>query len=204
MMIEWGPALTGPECKQLRLPGDTPVMWGDIPGTASCLMFVSEIDEYFLPANHPAYKVAEYNRKNPEAPMVYHGGSEEAPKDWTPGDDVLFGNGLVPDPRRDWAWGREGELRSFNIIGYVSTPVEETVEESDTVTLKRMTQGEWHATVHGNRGGYTGWALSVGLIREETLLEQFERETRSNLGQKTRKVAQAAIEWMEKRRGDNA
>lgn len=220
-MTEWGPSLTGPECIQLRLPGDTPVRCDDVSGKASMWSFGWKDAIYTLPANHPAYKVAEYNRNHPEAPMVYHGGSDEAPKDWKPGSDVLFANGNVPIPEHNWAWRWGGAPFEFNIIGYVPTPVEEArpateelkecvrlsrelfSEESDTVTLKRMTEAEWF---EASRDSFTSWAHSVGLIREETLLEQFEREVclGTRIGQNERNVALAVIDWMEKRQGDKS
>lgn len=166
-MTEWGPSLTGPECIQLRLPDNILVCCCGVVRTASYWEYTSTSTEYALPANHPAYKVAEYNRNHPEAPMVYHGGTS-LPLDWKPGNAVLYENGGVhsglTDPR-DIKWSA--------VIGYVPTPVEESrsvdhIEichqcsgsgvgvadticgncdgsggESDTVTLKRMTPGEF-------------------------------------------------------------
>lgn len=201
-MTEWGPALTGPECKQLRLPGDTPVrVKGGGNWQASLLSFNCRELAYYLPADHPAYKVAEYNRNHPDAPMVYHGGSDEAPKDWRPGDAVMFAGGAI-HIGKDWVWKNGNLSPPFQIISYVPTPVEEArpVEESDTVTLKRMTEAEYMRDDHGS----LAWAKRVGLIRKETLFEQMKREHPDCSQWYGETAVKNTIEWMGKRQGDKS
>lgn len=74
-------------------------------------------------------------------------------------------------------------------------------EEVDYVTIKRMTVEEAVEQLHLTPFGPTVDALRIlGIIREETLFEQFQRDN-PDITYAAREGAKVAIEWMEARNG---
>lgn len=158
-------------------------------------MYVSgwerSIDFICLPADHPYYAVQRYNEEH-GTNFTYWPGGDAAPDDWD-GGEVLLSDPIGVHPlKENMAWMRESGMYR-PVIGYTkrAEPSEET--DTDYVRVKRMTEAEWEAA---DRPFSIVWAKSVGIIREETLLEKFERET----GYVRSEAVDAAIEWMERRK----
>jgi len=176
---EWGEGLTGEEMRALKgiVPDDTPVMrinewrrwetysyWAyDTPGP------------YHLPSDSPVYTVRDRNAKHPdERPWIPHCG-DTCPADWD-GKAVLLKNGAVC-----WisapCWNNSGP--QWKVAGYrrLAEPATESAGESgeasaeawpdayqaDTVTLPRMTEGEWCALFQSQ--GRIGLGYHLNLIK---------------------------------------
>lgn len=75
--------------------------------------------------------------------------------------------------------------------------VETAEDDGDYVRVKRMTAREYQT----NDTGSLGWAKRIGIIREETLLEQFERDNPEYplITDEEKSAVKRAIEWMESR-----
>lgn len=80
---------------------------------------------------------------------------------------------------------------------YYQGRAEPTEDDGDYVRVKQMTAREYQT----NDTGSLGWAKRVGLIREETLLEQFERDNLEYplITDEEKSAVKRAIEWMESR-----
>lgn len=148
--INWGPAIPTPNGRPSWLPEtervvdlETAAGWrySERGTTASpCQWAWGVIRAIRLPADHAYYVVQRYNQEH-GTDLVYWPGGDNPPEDWD-GLGRLYVNSSFCDD--DWPkhnsmrWNREGTCG--DIIGYrrAAAPVEET----DTVTLPRMTESE--------------------------------------------------------------
>lgn len=125
MTNEWGPPLTGEEMKALKGRID-PSVWllNGLGYTAqygpwhNSNVFDLSLG-WSLPANHPYYKVREYNQKH-GTNLVLHDGSGKEPKDWDEDGRCLYRDGGV------W-WIDTGPEGWAEIIAYTPKPKESEV-----------------------------------------------------------------------------
>lgn len=221
--MEWGTALTGSECKALSLPSDTQVrQFVDDPHyreqirTADYFCFGSTERDYYLPAGHVGYLVVKYNNDHPfEEPFkVWEG--KYAISSFPPQTlvTVLLRSGEVSKDRvHSYEWTHTGN--PDDIVGYrVEKPelvdLAPAASDPEIVTLRRMTEDGWadyfsernaigDSSLHSSL--YPGFICAIrelGLIREETLFEKFEREM-GPMDENAALGAKAAIEWVEER-----
>lgn len=194
--IKWGEPLTGPEMKALKLPGDTPVSYRDEHGEYRYLSFFDLNASYRLRADHPYYTVKRYNAEHGTDFVLWLGG-ENAPDDWD-GGRTLVRNGCVNN-FMFWShpWNApNGHVRDdYDIIGY--TRKAESVAanvDSDTVTLKRMTEAEFMAEIN-RMGDVKWWAMANDLIREETREERFWKSQCGKPVLRRGELVRAALEF---------
>lgn len=134
MTNEWGPPLTGEEMKALKGRIDPAVLvrpnaW---KGGFSYRVWSFSGEFYHLPANHPYYKVREYNQRH-GTNLVLHDGSDKVPDDWD-GDLIMTRGGSV---FKDWvtfgSWG--------GAIAYTPKPKESEVTYGfDNITPERKAE----------------------------------------------------------------
>lgn len=129
-----------------------------------------------LPADHPYYLATERG-------FTYWPGGDSAPNDWDGGHVFLENGNMCPQPGT-WKHGVDR-----NIIGYRKR-TEAAEDNGDYVRVKRMTVSEYQRDDNGS----LSWARRVGIIREETPLEQFEREFGA-LNHESRHAVSAFIAW---------
>jgi len=189
--INWGPAIPTPNGRPSWLPEtervvdlETAAGWrcSERGATAAPSQWLWDVITHIrLPADHPYYIVQRYNQEH-GTDLVYWPGGDNPPEDWD-GLGRLYVNSSFCDD--DWPkhnsmrWNREGTCG--DIIGYrrAAAPVEET----DTVTLPRMTEREAQHWVENNT--YIEWHKYIlhafkqlGLIKPEpTRLERFLAST---------------------------
>lgn len=102
------------------------------PGEAQYILW-DELASFRLPADHWAYPVITKG-------FTPHAGSDAAPGDWD-GGPVLRRNGhVIISPGARWVW--------IGVVGYCRTPTPAEAPVSDTVPVKRMTEGEARALFH--------------------------------------------------------
>lgn len=123
------------------------------------------IDLIRLPASHPYYTVQKYNAEN-GTDFTYWPGGESAPMDWDGGEVLLLDPiGTIPRIRSDKQWTTTPGIYR-RVIGY-----RRKAEPVATITLPRITRAEAY------EDGFDIVALErLGLLKEESLLERFERE----------------------------
>lgn len=159
-----------------------------------------------LPADHFAYTVFAWNEAHPdEQPFIPWGGGDDAPGDWD-GGEALCEDPIGPfKPYNKFFW--ETDSKYFRkVIGYRkrAEPAQEAPAEGDDhVRLKKMTVTEAETWIHANsyyenRSQIIHALGALNIIRDETLLEMFEREV-TGTSDTWLSGAKAAIEWMEKR-----
>lgn len=167
--------------------------WGDsveyqtYGAPVNCVSSWPNVTQIRLPADHPYYAVAKHNAEN-GTNFTYWPGGDEAPGDYD--GSVMFRDGASDGyPDEDmWRWDHSG--RGDDIIGYTrkSEPIE---DDSDYVRVKRMTVDEWLRL--WDQSGREELGRHLGIIKEETQLEKYERE--HGLSDSERGVIEAFIEW---------
>lgn len=143
-----------------------------------------------LPADHWAYPVIEKG-------FWPWAGGDRAPEDWDGGEVLLRDKRVIRVSFHDMqldGWRHIPADQYSDIIGYRRRPdAPVQASEPDTVTLKRMTRDEWTGLII--RHGDVGIAQHLGLIRDETPLERFARETSTEITDNNRAVIEAALKW---------
>lgn len=153
--------------------------WGTIEGWCGpySVSIVSGWGEGFqikLPADHPYYLATSHG-------FTYWPGGDRAPDDWDCGEVILDDETIEELDYPDLGRGHH----IIPIIGYRKR-AEPAEDSGDYVRVKRMTLAEYDGSV--------AWARRVGIIREETPLEQFEREFGA-LNHESRHAVKAFIAW---------
>lgn len=188
-MTEWGPEIEVNGVRPEWL--DSNFLYRPASGVTRCYGPVcgysgwAHVGAIRLPADHWAYTAI-------NAGFVPWAGGESAPDDWD-GDKegVLYRDGKTIG-RFPYNWRNSND--GPDIIGYRKR-ADTAEDDGDYVRVKRMTAREYQT----NDTGSLGWARRAGIIREETLLEQFERDHPKPMSERTRRHVREALEWMEAR-----
>ena len=151
--------------------------WDNLNTPADCVRgWEDSVAAIMLRADHPYYAATSNG-------FTYWPGGENAPDDWDGGEVLLRDHdGLCP-PAGIVTWERLEY--SSDIIGYRKR-AEPVQNDDDYVRVKRMTRDEYDGSI--------SWARRVGIIREETAIEQFERGFGA-LNHESRHAVNAFIEW---------
>ena len=147
-----------------------------------------------LPSSHWAYPVL-------AAGFTPWAGGGAAPDDWDPKGPILGRDGKVFPADSSWDWVHRNNSIG-DIIGYRRKSEQAAPDngaelaavfadtfERETVMLPVMTEEEWDNTAT------TDWAVSVGLVRRPSLLEQFE-EQHGGLDNNQRDIIEAYQAWI--------
>lgn len=154
--------------------------------TKSCYSSPDEITAIRLPADHPYYLATSNG-------FTYWPGGESAPVDWD-GGEVLYGGGLPA--KFHGFWKRDDPVDGVEVIGY-RRKAEPVVNEawpdafkSGTITVSQITRAEAYED-----GLDIATLERLGLLKEETLLERFERE-HGGLDNNQRDIVAAYQKWV--------
>lgn len=121
----------------------------------------------------------------------------------------MFANGSENNLKENWDWQHtlyKGKPAGYSIIGYRKKPVltpasDDAFDVSKFALVQKMTEAEFQNRFSGGSLTPLEVGRELGIIRKETLLEQFELEHPNIVvGPVSRVVAQAAIEWMENKK----
>lgn len=142
-----------------------------------------------LPADHAYYLATSRG-------FTYWPGGESAPDDWDGGECLARCGDMIQPVHWCHPWnatdpgaGVSGPVEAYDVIGYRKRAEAEEYND-DYVRVKRMTLAEYQRDDHGS----CAWARRVGIIRDETPLEQFEREFGA-LNHESRHAVKAFIAW---------
>lgn len=164
--------------EKIGIVWDDGYRWDNLNMQVDCVSgWEHSISAIMLRADHPYYVATSKG-------FTYWPGGDSAPD----ADDVLFRDGTTSQ-NSGWTWTHSDHHR--DIIGY-SKRAEPTEDSGDYVRVKRMTLDEW--TALWEQSGCEELGRTLGIIYDETTIEQFERD-HGRLDNSQRDIVNAFIEW---------